>query len=122
MPHPLVKTKLFVPSSRREQVARRGLIEQLNRGAASKLMLVSASAGSGKTTLLSQWLAADEARKRSAAWLSLDIDDNRETFFWSYLIAAGQTVAPGVGVAVMSLIESPQPSSMESLSPHSQTT
>ncbi|WP_291703162.1 hypothetical protein, partial [Bradyrhizobium sp.] len=34
-------------------------------------------------------------------WLSLDIDDNRETFFWSYLIAAGQTVAPGVGVAVM---------------------
>jgi LuxR family transcriptional regulator, maltose regulon positive regulatory protein len=108
MPQTLLKTKLYVPSARRPQVARPRLIEQLNQGASSKLTLVSASAGSGKTTLLAQWLAADETRKRSAAWLSLDDNDNREALFWSYVIAAMETVAPGVGGTAMSLLESPQ--------------
>jgi hypothetical protein len=61
-------------------------------------MLVSAPAGFGKTTLLAQWLAACPARptnQRSAAWLSLDQGENDPASFWTYLIAALRTVAPG---------------------------
>jgi LuxR family maltose regulon positive regulatory protein len=47
---------------------------------------VSASAGFGKTTLLAEWLAADPADGRSAAWLSLDQRDNDPAVFWPYLI------------------------------------
>ena len=58
MPAPLLQTKLFVPRSRRGLVPRPRLTERLDRGAASKLMLVSAPAGFGKTTLLAEWLAS----------------------------------------------------------------
>ena len=46
---------------------------------------------------------------RSAAWLSLDQRDNDPALFWTYLIAALQTAAPGVGASALSLLQSPQP-------------
>ena len=61
---------------------------------------MSAPAGFGKTTLLADWLAAGPARRavtRSAAWLSLDPGDNDPASFWTYVIAALQTVAPEIG-------------------------
>ena len=75
MPIALLETKLYVPRSRRGLVLRSRLIERLDRGTASKLVLVSAPAGFGKTTLLTEWLAATPAAladERLAAWLSLD--------------------------------------------------
>ena len=69
-------------------VPRPRLSERLNRGAESKLTLVSAPAGFGKTTLLAEWLATVPAEERSTAWLSLVESDNRAASFWSYLIAA----------------------------------
>ena len=54
---PLLETKLYVPRLRRGLVARPRLIERMNRGAESKLTLISAPAGFGKTTLLTEWLA-----------------------------------------------------------------
>ena len=87
------------------------LSERLNRGAEeSGLILVSAPAGFGKTTLLAEWLAAAPAGQWSAAWLSLDATDNDPARFWTYLIAALQTVAPGLGAGALSLLESPQTS------------
>ena len=64
MPSPLLETKLYVPRSRRGLVPRPRLRERLDRGIASKLMLVSAPAGFGKTTLLAEWLAAGRAADR----------------------------------------------------------
>ncbi|HEX9357097.1 MAG TPA: hypothetical protein VF933_25175, partial [Streptosporangiaceae bacterium] len=61
MPAALLETKFYVPRSRRGLVPRPRLSERLDRGAASKLMLVSAPAGFGKTTLLTEWLAAGPA-------------------------------------------------------------
>ena len=58
MPIALLETKLYVPRSRRGLVLRPRLSERLDRGTASKLVLVSAPAGFGKTTLLTEWLAA----------------------------------------------------------------
>jgi LuxR family maltose regulon positive regulatory protein len=81
----------------------------LSRGAESALTLVSAPAGFGKTTLLADWLATTAAKGRSAAWLSLDQRDNDPALFWTYLVAALKTAAPGVGADALSLLQAPQP-------------
>ncbi|HEY0474292.1 MAG TPA: helix-turn-helix transcriptional regulator, partial [Kribbella sp.] len=70
---------------------------------------MSAPAGFGKTTLLTEWLADSPADGRTAAWLSLDHRDNDPAVFWTYLVAALRTVAPGVGGGALSLLQSPQP-------------
>ena len=98
MAGPLLETKLHVPRPRRGLVARPRLSERLSRGAESALTLVSAPAGFGKTTLLTEWLGG---RRRPmggpSAWLSLDQGDNDPASFWTYLVAALRTAAPGVG-------------------------
>ena len=94
---PLLQTKLYLPRPRRGQVGRPRLLERLRRGADSKLTLLSAPAGFGKTTLLAEWLDDPSRRRDSTAWLSLDPSDSQALPFWSYVIAALQTVAPGVG-------------------------
>jgi LuxR family transcriptional regulator, maltose regulon positive regulatory protein len=109
MTTPLLDTKLFVPRSRRGLIARPRLVERLNSGSESKLTLISAPAGFGKTTLLTAWLAAGPDTKPSTAWLSLDQSDNHPTSFWTYLIAALQRVAPGVGAGALSLLQSTPP-------------
>jgi LuxR family transcriptional regulator, maltose regulon positive regulatory protein len=109
MGSPLLETKLYVPRPRRGLVARSRLMERLGRGAESKLTLVSAPVGFGKSTLVAEWLAAAPAGGPSAAWLSLDAADSQPGSFWSYLIAALQTVAPGVGSSALALLQGPQP-------------
>jgi len=116
VPAALLETKLYVPRSRRGLVPRLRLSERLDRGAASKLMLVSAPAGFGKTTLLTEWLAAGPAAPadgRLAAWLSLDRTDNDPVSFWTYVIAALRTVASGVGERALTLLHAPQPPPIE---------
>jgi LuxR family transcriptional regulator, maltose regulon positive regulatory protein len=108
MASPLLETKLYVPRRRGGLVPRPRLGERLSRGAEAKLTLVSAPAGFGKTTLLAEWLAASPV-ERELAWLSLDQSDKHPTSFWTYLIAALQTVEPGVGASAISLLQSPPP-------------
>jgi ATP/maltotriose-dependent transcriptional regulator MalT len=55
---PLLRTKLYIPPLRHEQVPRPRLIERLNAGLDRKLTLISAPAGFGKTTLVSEWVQA----------------------------------------------------------------
>jgi ATP/maltotriose-dependent transcriptional regulator MalT len=112
---PLLETKLHVPRLRRSLVVRPRLNERLSRGAESKLTLVSAPAGFGKTTVLAEWLAAVPAGGSSAAWLSLDPGDNQPASFWTYVIAALQTVAPEVGAATLSLLQSSRPPPIEAV-------
>jgi LuxR family transcriptional regulator, maltose regulon positive regulatory protein len=91
-------------------VPRPRLSERLSRGLDARLTLVSAPAGFGKTTLLATWLASAAQRERSTAWLSLDQSDNDPTTFWTYVIAAAQTVAPTMGTGSLALIEAAQTS------------
>ncbi len=112
MPTALLETKFYVPRSRRGLVPRPRLSERLDRGTASKFMLVSAPAGFGKTTLLTEWLAAGPAalgNERLVAWLSLDRADNDPASFWTCVIAALRTVASGVGASALALLHEPQP-------------
>ena len=114
MPAPILATKLYIPASRQRVVLRPRLIERLDEGLAAghRLTLVSAPAGFGKTTLVSEWVARCE---RPAAWLSLDEGDSDPSRFLTYLIAALQTVAPGIGEGVLAGLQSPQPPPPESV-------
>jgi LuxR family maltose regulon positive regulatory protein len=109
---------LYVLGPPRGLVPRPRLSQRLDRGTTSKLMLISAPAGFGKTTLLTEWLAArpaGPADERLAAWLSLDRADNDPASFWTYVIAALQTVAPGVGESALTLLQAPQPPPIETV-------
>jgi LuxR family maltose regulon positive regulatory protein len=100
----LLKTKLYIPPTRRELVPRSRLVERLEAGLDRKLTLISAPAGFGKTTLLSECAAHC---RPSVSWLSLDERDNNPTWFWTYVIAALQTLYDGVGTTVMEALQMP---------------
>ena len=107
VPAPLLETKLYLPRPRAGLVPRPRLSERLDRGAASKLMLVSAPAGFGKTTLLAEWLAAGPAapadgRPRRGCRSTRATTTPRS--FWTYVIAALRTAAPGVGADELALL------------------
>jgi len=109
---PILTTKLYTPPTRPDIVPRERLIEQLNSGSSGRITLISAPAGFGKTTLVSAWL---QQRGGSAAWLSLDAQDNDAARFWHYLIAAIQTLHPSLGEGVQASLQQSQPPPIENL-------
>lgn len=109
---PILATKLHVPLQRTQVVRRQRLIERLNEGLERKLTLISAPAGFGKTTLIGEWAAGCD---RPVAWLSLEERDNETTRFLSLLVAALRTIAENIGGSVLSVIQSAQSPSVESV-------
>jgi len=111
--HTLVTTKLHVPRTRPDLVARPRLRDLLGAGEGRKLTLVSAPAGFGKTTLLVDWLRGRSENERSVAWLSLDEVDSDPARFLRYLIGALQSVDARLGEGVLALLRSPEPPSAQ---------
>ena len=109
----LLATKLYSPPLRPSFVPRPRLVQKLREGLAGKLTLLVAPAGFGKTTLLSEAIAG-----HPVAWVSLDAGDNDVSRFWSYVLAALNTVAPGIGDTTLALLESPQPPHARSVVNH----
>jgi len=91
---PILTTKLFIPPTRSDRLARPRLVGQMEEGFRYPLVVVSASAGSGKTTLLSEWVAASV---HPIAWLSLDPEDNDPVQFITYLLHALRTLKDDFG-------------------------
>jgi LuxR family transcriptional regulator, maltose regulon positive regulatory protein len=87
---PILTTKLYIPSLRRNLVPRQRLLERLDHGLHCKLTVVSAPAGFGKTTLLAEWIQSlpREGFPPKVAWISLDEGDNDPARFSAYLAAA----------------------------------
>lgn len=118
----LLRTKLYMPRQRPSLVPRPHLIAALDHGLrhGCKLTLISAPAGFGKTTLVTAWVTASE---RPFAWLSLDERDADLNRFLTYFITALQSLgqsgaaagAAAVGEGVLTVLQSPQPPSTESL-------
>jgi LuxR family transcriptional regulator, maltose regulon positive regulatory protein len=98
----LLSTKLHRPRPRSQLVSRSHLTERLQQGMKRPLTLVSAPAGFGKTTLLAQWLAESGM---PVAWLSLESEDNEPIRFFSYVLAALQTLPPQLGTVARALLE-----------------
>ncbi len=109
---PLLSTKLHTPRLRAQLISRPQLTEHLQAGIQGSLTLISAPAGFGKTTLLAQWR---EALRIPVAWLSLETQDNEPVRFFSYLVAALQTLDPGIGTSALELLQTPQPAALESV-------
>lgn len=117
----LLQTKLFIPPSRPNLVARSRLVEQLSQGLGlgHKLSLISAPAGFGKTTLVVEWVgglrlhAAEESQTiNKIAWLSLDEGDNDPTRFLAYLVMAlrrAEGIEAALGESILDMLQSPQP-------------
>ena len=105
MSTPVLATKLFAPARRRQSVARRRLVEQLDAtlDAGHRLTLVSAPAGFGKTTVLGDWVAhlARHQPHAKVGWLSLDDADNDLTRFMTHLVACLDGAGMGVDGAVL---------------------
>ena len=128
MPASPLLSKLHIPRSRPNLVARLRLVDRLNEGleAGRKLTLISAPAGFGKTTLISEWIASltrpfgspsplGMEEGMSVAWLSLDEGDADLARFLAYLVAALQTVKADLGAGVLGALQSPQPPPTESI-------
>jgi len=101
----LLTTKLYIPQLNVDLVPRPRLYERLNEGLNRKLTLVSAPTGFGKSTLVTGWISEKE---HSTAWLSLDEGDNDPVRFWTYLIAALQTIYQDIGLEARQIVSVPQ--------------
>lgn len=110
MVSPLLITKLHLPSSRSPLVQRKHLLEKLNQGLTSRLILISAAAGFGKTTVLSEWVHETKLR---VSWLSLDERDNDLIRFWMYFVTALQQSNRNIGAATLAMLQSTEPISYE---------
>jgi LuxR family maltose regulon positive regulatory protein len=101
-------------------MARPRLTEKLLAGInqPGSFVLLSGPAGYGKTTLLGQFVAQ---LRRPVAWVSLDEGDNDPVRFWTYLIAACQSVQDradkehAVGESAMALFRAHQPLPVEAV-------
>jgi hypothetical protein len=121
----ILATKLYIPSPLPKVVARHHLIEQLNHRLSTRrsVTLMSAPGGFGKTTLVTEWIASLTSNPASAgrvegvraAWLSLDERDNDLARFLIYFIRAVQTIAPNLGAGLLEILQSAQPSPIESI-------
>lgn len=104
---PLLQTKLHMPLNRGSQILRSDLIARLDAGIREghPCAFVIAPAGSGKTTLISQWI---REKHISAAWVSLDKEDNDPVRFWTYVCAAMQSIEVNLAQKAFQLLQSPQ--------------
>jgi len=108
----MLLTKTHIPSPGINTVLRPELYEKLSAGLRRKLILISAPAGFGKTTLVSDWV---HQQKIPTAWISLDKGDNDPVVYLSYIIAAIQSVERDFGQSALSLLQSPNKPSAESI-------
>ncbi|MFN2196781.1 MAG: LuxR C-terminal-related transcriptional regulator [Anaerolineales bacterium] len=112
MTNTLIRTKIHLPFTRPELVARPRLQAQITQGLRGPLTLVVAPAGFGKTTLV---VAGITAVGLPAAWVSLDKNDNQIERFLSYLIAALQEADHTAASSAAQLLAASQPTPPETI-------
>jgi serine/threonine-protein kinase PknK len=91
---PTPATRFRPPIPAKGPVVRQRLIDMRSGGRRPRLTVIHAPAGYGKSTLASQWQQALTADGVSAAWLTIDTDDNNVVWFLGHLIDALRRVRP----------------------------
>lgn len=106
VPERLLITKLHVPPVPPGWLTRPRLGRRLEAAVHCRLTVVCAPAGFGKTTLLCEWIARlAKDGGPPVAWLSVDREDNDPERFWTYFVAAMQTVQPRLARGALALLE-----------------
>ena len=90
----LHRAKLRRPATPEHYIRRSRLFDLFDEVVRNRVTLVVAPAGTGKTSLVAGWVAESST---PTAWLSLDDTDCDGVQFWSAVIAALDTLAPGCG-------------------------
>ncbi|NWL81136.1 plasmid partition protein [Pseudomonas taiwanensis] len=85
---PLITTRFAPPRISPQTVSREQLLDKLQRGRHSRLLLVTGGAGFGKTTLIAQWRQQLIKEGARIAWLSLTPDDGTLESFCASLLGA----------------------------------
>ena len=97
----LLKSRLHIPASDDDTViSRESLLSGMTHALSNDLILVCAPAGFGKSTFLAQWIRSAGIAP-CTGWLSLESGDNDPLVFWSYVMAAFNTIAPGICDALL---------------------
>ncbi|GAP11669.1 ATP-dependent transcriptional regulator [Bellilinea caldifistulae] len=102
---PLVWTKFKIPPLRAKSVLRPRLLDNLNRGLASRLILISAPAGFGKTTTMIQWL---QSQPLPALWVALEETDDDPIRFFSAWITCLRQIIPSYSDDLLQVLLSAQ--------------
>ncbi|MER7582778.1 LuxR C-terminal-related transcriptional regulator [Kitasatospora sp. NPDC097691] len=84
---PVLAARFAVPLIPETFVHRQRLVERLDDGLRTSLLLVSGPAGAGKTLLVADWLATARL-PGPAVWLTVEREDNAPGVFWAYLLEA----------------------------------
>lgn len=108
MPGRLLSTKFFIPGLRDGMVDRPRVSELLDRGAQTKLTVVSAQAGFGKTTAVASWIHQRHGSD-AVVWLSLDQSDANVPTFWTCVVTALARLQPDLHDNVLPLLERAEP-------------
>ena len=95
--HPLVAAKLAPRPGGARHLPRPRLRASLDDDAV-RLVLVRAPAGFGKTTFLTEYHGWLQAQGVAVGWLTLDDGDNDVSRFLTHMLAAFQSVDPGLGL------------------------
>jgi len=95
-----LNSKVRIPCVGDDVFRRDRLTELIERATARPVTMLAAPAGSGKTVACAVW-AAEKARSRRVAWLSLDEGDREPARFWASMTAA---LATGGTSAVSELV------------------
>ena len=103
----LLTTKLRPPALPPSRVERSRLIQQMNTGVKTghHLFLVSAPAGFGKSVCISEWI---NTLSEPVTWLSLEPADDDPGHFFSYFIAALQTIDGKIGHEIEGILRAGQ--------------
>ncbi|MGW4249191.1 AAA family ATPase [Nocardia sp. NPDC004722] len=98
-------TRYRPPSSQRQPVQRRRLLDRLATGPVRRLVLIHGPAGFGKSTLASEWVNMLAAQGVRVAWLSVDDDDDNVVWFLSHVVAAIRHAHPAITADLERLLE-----------------
>jgi LuxR family maltose regulon positive regulatory protein len=100
----LFRSKLRAPATPEHLVRRPRLLELVGEATRAPLALIEGPAGAGKTSLMADWTAG---ARIPTAWLTLDEFDRDGRQFWTGVVAALQTIVPGIGKQALAVLRRP---------------
>lgn len=105
---PLIATKLTMPQPGMSLVARPAIVARCLDGIERPCTILAAPAGFGKTTLLI--MTCEQLKKNGwqVAWVSLEESERDPVRFWTYALAALDSVQPGAGNKARRMLETPR--------------